>query len=174
MTLAGPTLTRSATPSPLGDIVVITDADGVLYGLDFAGNEGRLSRLVNRYWPRARVTDGAEPAAVVQALAAYFGGEVQALETLATAAGGTRFQQQVWAALREIPAGSACSYADLARRIGKPRAVRAVGQANSANPVSLVQPCHRVVAADGRLGGYAGGADRKRWLLAHEGVSVRN
>lgn len=172
--MAGPALTRATTPSPLGDIVVITDADEVLYGLDFARNEGRLSRLVGRYWPRARVTDSVAPAGIVRALAAYFGGEVNALEALAAAVGGTSFQQQVWAALREIPAGSACSYADLARRIGKPRAVRAVGQANSANPVSLVQPCHRVVAADGRLGGYAGGADRKRWLLAHEGVSVRD
>jgi methylated-DNA-[protein]-cysteine S-methyltransferase len=74
----------------------------------------------------------------------------------------------VWNALREIPAGQTTSYADLARRIGQPTAVRAVGLANGANPVSIVVPCHRVIGADGSLTGYGGGLDRKRWLLNHE------
>jgi methylated-DNA-[protein]-cysteine S-methyltransferase len=79
----------------------------------------------------------------------------------------------VWAALRDIPAGSTLSYADLARRIGEPRAVRAVGAANGANPVAVIVPCHRVIGADGTLTGYGGGLERKQWLLAHEGVLPR-
>jgi methylated-DNA-[protein]-cysteine S-methyltransferase len=82
--------------------------------------------------------------------------------------GGTEFQRAVWSALCEIPAGSTISYGELARRIGRADAVRAVGAANGANPIPVVVPCHRVVAADGSLHGYGGGLPRKRWLLAHE------
>ena len=182
--MAGPDLIRAVLPSPLGDLVVLADgsgvlhgldfaeASGVLHGLDFAGDDGRLDRLVDRYWPGARVTAGAAPAAVASAISAYFAGDARALDALPTAEGGTDFQRRVWAALRRIPAGSAWSYADLARQVGQPAAVRAVGQANGANPVSLVQPCHRVVASGGGLGGYAGGLERKAWLLRHEGVSL--
>ncbi len=83
-------------------------------------------------------------------------------------AGGTAFQRRVWGALREIPPGRTRSYGQLAAAAGRPRAARAAGAANGANPVSLVVPCHRVVGADGRLTGYGGGLERKRWLLAHE------
>ena len=81
---------------------------------------------------------------------------------------GTPFQQAVWRALRRIPTGETLSYAELARRIGRPGAVRAVGRANGANPASIVVPCHRVIGSDGTLTGYGGGIERKRWLLAHE------
>lgn len=81
---------------------------------------------------------------------------------------GTPFQKDVWARLLEIPYGDSCSYADVARAVGRPKAVRAVGMANSANPVALIVPCHRVIAADGSLGGYGGGAELKRKLLAME------
>ncbi len=170
--MEGSDLIRAVMSSPVGDLVVITDRAGVLHGLDFAGNDARLDRLVARYWPRARVAAGPAPAAVADALSAYFAGRSNALDVLTVAPGGTDFQREVWAALRRIPAGSTCSYADIARQLGRPKAVRAVGQANGANPVSLVQPCHRVVASGGGLGGYAGGLERKSWLLAHEGVSV--
>ena len=169
--MAGPDLIRAVLPSPLGDLVVLADGAGVLHGLDFAEASGRLDRLIARYWPGARVTDGAAPAAVASALAAYFAGDAGALDTL-PAEGGTDFQRTVWAALRRIPAGTTWSYADLARQVGRPAAVRAVGQANGANPVSLVQPCHRVIASGGGLGGYAGGLERKAWLLRHEGVNL--
>jgi methylated-DNA-[protein]-cysteine S-methyltransferase len=86
---------------------------------------------------------------------------------------GTPFQQTVWAALREIPCGQTISYATLARRIGRPSAVRAVGLANGANPVGIVIPCHRVIGANGTLTGYGGGLDRKRWLLSHEAGGFR-
>lgn len=83
---------------------------------------------------------------------------------------GTPFQKKVWAELSRIPHGSTISYAELAARVGNPAASRAVGSANGKNPVWLVVPCHRVIAADGTLGGYGGGLDRKAWLLKHEGI----
>jgi methylated-DNA-[protein]-cysteine S-methyltransferase len=83
---------------------------------------------------------------------------------------GTPFQHEVWRALREVAFGTVCSYGEIARRIGRPKAVRAVGAANGANPLPIVVPCHRIVGAKLRLTGYAGGLDRKRALLAHEGV----
>lgn len=81
---------------------------------------------------------------------------------------GTDFQQSVWRALRQIPFGATVTYAELAERLGKPKAIRAVGAANGRNPLSIVVPCHRVVGARGKLTGYAGGLDRKAWLLRHE------
>ena len=102
-------------------------------------------------------------------LAAYFEGDVDALDRIpAEPEGGTSFQRDVWKRLREIPAGSTISYGELARRVGRPSASRAVGMANAANPVTLIVPCHRVVRSGGALGGYAYGPDYKRWLLAHE------
>jgi len=106
----------------------------------------------------------------LQALSAYFDGDARALDSVPVDLTGTEFQQEVWAALRTIPPGRTLSYGDLAKKIGRPTAVRAVGAANGANPVSLVIPCHRVIAADGTLGGYGWGLERKRWLLAHEGA----
>ena len=90
------------------------------------------------------------------------------IDTLKVATGGTEFQRTVWAALRGSPCGATWSYAQLARQIGRPSAVRAVGHANGSNPISIVVPCHRVVGANGTLTGYGGGLARKRWLLAHE------
>jgi methylated-DNA-[protein]-cysteine S-methyltransferase len=101
---------------------------------------------------------------------AYFEGELQALEDVRVESGATDFQRRVWSALREIPPGRTVSYAELARRIGSPTAVRAVAAANARNPVAIVIPCHRVIGADGGLTGYGGGLDRKRWLLEHEGA----
>jgi len=101
-------------------------------------------------------------------LSRYFDGECGVIDTVAVELNGTDFQKSVWQALRRIPCGSTISYAELARRIGAPAAVRAVGVANGANPVALVVPCHRVIGSDGSLTGYGGGLDRKRWLLDHE------
>jgi methylated-DNA-[protein]-cysteine S-methyltransferase len=102
-------------------------------------------------------------------LTAYFDGDVDALDGIAVEPdGGTSFQRDVWKRLREIPAGSTISYGELARRVGRPSASRAVGMANAANPVTLIVPCHRVVRSDGTLGGYVGGAEVKRGLLTME------
>ncbi len=83
---------------------------------------------------------------------------------------GTPFQLKVWQELRRIPRGRTISYRELAQRVGSPKAFRAVGQANGRNPVPIIVPCHRVIAADGSLGGYASGLDKKRLLLRHEGA----
>jgi methylated-DNA-[protein]-cysteine S-methyltransferase len=101
-------------------------------------------------------------------LAAYFQGEVGALDGLVVGARGTPFQQEVWRQLRAIPVGTTISYGELARRVGRPKAPRAVGMANASNPIALIVPCHRVIRTGGALGGYAFGLDYKRWLLAHE------
>jgi methylated-DNA-[protein]-cysteine S-methyltransferase len=103
-------------------------------------------------------------------LKAYFDGDLPALADIPTATSGTPFQKKVWAALRKIPVGTTATYQTIARRIGKPLACRAVGLANGANPVALIIPCHRVIGANNRLGGYGGGLDRKQWLLTHEGA----
>jgi methylated-DNA-[protein]-cysteine S-methyltransferase len=127
-----------------------------------------LSRLHTLDVRRAR---GAGP--IGSALAAYFAGDLDALDTVPVEPEGTPFQRRVWAALRTIPAGETRGYGELARQIGHPTASRAVGAANGANPIWVVIPCHRVIGASGALTGYAGGLDAKRWLLAHErGVRV--
>ncbi len=87
---------------------------------------------------------------------------------------GTDFRKNVWNALKQIPYGQTCSYKDMACMVGNPKAVRAVGGANHANPVSIILPCHRVIGADGSLTGYGGGLWRKEWLLAHEKEVIRN
>ncbi|MEM7641433.1 MAG: methylated-DNA--[protein]-cysteine S-methyltransferase [Pseudomonadota bacterium] len=118
--------------------------------------------------------DWAEDAApLTEALAqlrAYFAGELTAFD-LALSPGGTTFQRSVWLTLPDIGFGETASYSDIARRIGRPRATRAVGAANGANPLPIVLPCHRIVGADGSLTGFGGGLPIKRFLLAHEGRS---
>jgi len=109
---------------------------------------------------------------VFDVVAAYFGGDVDALDSLLVDASGTEFQRSVWAQLRLIPAGTTISYGELARRVGNPNASRAVGMANASNPITLIVPCHRVVRTGGAIGGYYYGTDVKRWLLAHEARDV--
>ena len=108
--------------------------------------------------------------AVKKELAAYFAGVPTDFGSLALDPRGTPFQGRVWEELRRIPRGTTISYRELARRLGSPKAFRAVGQANAVNPIPIIIPCHRVIASDGTLGGYSSGLDRKRWLLQHEGA----
>ena len=107
---------------------------------------------------------------VKRELAAYFHGSPTAFSSLPLDPHGTPFQLKVWQELRKIPYGAAISYKELAARAGNPRACRAVGQANGCNPIPIIIPCHRVISADGSLGGYSSGLERKRRLLRHEGV----
>jgi methylated-DNA-[protein]-cysteine S-methyltransferase len=158
--------------SPIGEIDVVTDAEGRLRVLEFHDQPQRLARALRLHHRDQRVEAGVAPTAVREGLAAYFAGELQALKTVPWTIGGTAFQHEVWNALVEIPIGVATTYAQLAARIGRPTAVRAMGAANGANPIAIVVPCHRVIGADGSLTGYGGGIARKRWLLAHEGVSA--
>jgi methylated-DNA-[protein]-cysteine S-methyltransferase len=108
--------------------------------------------------------------AVKRELTAYFDGAPTDFAALKLDPRGTPFQLRVWQELRGIPWGQTISYGELARRVGNPKASRAVGQANAINPIPLIIPCHRVIAGDGSLGGYSSGLDRKRWLLRHEGA----
>lgn len=156
--------------SPIGQILLATDGAGVLRGLVFADGEEDLHRLLRLHYGDVDLKHGDSPATVRANLAAYFGGDLAALDRIPWETGGTPFQRSVWTALTGIPAGTTMTYGALAAEIGAPRAVRAVGHANGANPISVVVPCHRLVGANGALTGYGGGLDRKRWLLEHEGV----
>jgi methylated-DNA-[protein]-cysteine S-methyltransferase len=118
--------------------------------------------------PRAAPRRLPEAVPVRDLLAAYFAGDIDALDAIRVAPEGTVFKQLVWKALREVRAGSTISYGELAARVGAPGAARAVGTANATNPICLVIPCHRVVRAGGDIGNYGFGVDRKRWLIDHE------
>ncbi len=162
--------TLSRLPSPLGDLLAVTATDGTLHALDFVDFEARLRRLFARHHPGVNLAPGEPPAELTAALAAYFAGDVTALDGLPVARIGSEFQRRVWAALRQIPAGETRSYGQLAAAIGQPTASRAIGLANGANPIGIVVPCHRVIGSGGALTGYAGGVERKAWLLRHEGA----
>ena len=164
------TLTLDRAATPVGEVLLVTDGEGAVRALDFADYEDRMTRLLARHAPGASMKAGRAPEPVRTALERYFGGDVHALDGLPVTTGGTDFQRSVWKALRAIPAGETRTYGQLAAAIGSPKAVRAVGLANGRNPVALIVPCHRVIGANGTLTGYAGGLERKRWLLQHEGI----
>ena len=156
-----------------GEMLLVTDDQDRLRALDWTDHTARMRRLLRlHYGPAVTLAEGRAPSLARLALGAYLAGDVGAIDGLVVETAGTPFQRAVWAGLRSIPAGETLTYAALAARIGRPAAVRAVGAANGANPVGVVVPCHRVIGADGSLTGYGGGLERKRWLLAHEGVRV--
>jgi methylated-DNA-[protein]-cysteine S-methyltransferase len=163
-------LTLEKLPSPIGTILLVCDGEAIR-ALDFEEFEPRFKRLLPRHCGDAEIIEGNAPRQITDAIRAYFAGDIRALDALPTATGGTEFQRSVWAGLRKIPAGKTWSYGELAKHIGKPKAMRAVGLANGGNPVAIVVPCHRVIGADGSLTGYGGGMPRKRWLLEHEGAA---
>lgn len=165
-------LTLERITTPVGEALLVTDADGTVRALDFADFEDRMMRLLARHAPGATLVQGRAHPTARAAVQAYFGGDARALDGLVVKTGGTVFQRSVWAALRAIPAGETRSYGQLAAAVGSPKAVRAAGLANGQNPIAVIVPCHRVIGANGTLTGYAGGLERKRWLLAHEGVAV--
>lgn len=173
-----PTLTGLAVDTfgtPIGTMLVASDRDGFVRAVDWDDYEERMRRLARLHYGAVALdrAPGSMSAAVRDALGRYFAGERDALAEVPVRTGGTAFQREVWGALRAIPPGETRSYGELARTIGRPSAVRAVGLANGANPVGVVVPCHRVIGADGTLTGYGGGIDRKRWLLQHEGAAFR-
>jgi methylated-DNA-[protein]-cysteine S-methyltransferase len=160
-------------PTVTGDMLIVTDDQDRLRAVDWADYEARMTRLLRlHYGEDVILAEGRAPSSARYALEAYLAGDLAAIDTLPTETAGTPFQRAVWADLRAIPVGETLTYAALAARIGKPAAVRAVGAANGANPVGVVVPCHRVIGADGSLTGYGGGLQRKRWLLAHEGMRI--
>lgn len=164
-----PHLAFDETATPLGPLLVVTGPRGVC-AIEFADHDARMRGHLERWFGAGAPARRGDPAGAIPRLRAYFDGALAALEDLAVDPRGTPFQREVWNALRAIPPGRTRSYADIARALGRPRAVRAVGAANGRNPIAIAVPCHRVVGTDGTLTGYAGGIERKRWLLAHEGV----
>ena len=151
--------------SPVGTLL-LTANDKALTGIHFSG--GRRAQVVGADWKERPGHPVLRKA--VRQLGEYFAGKRKTFD-LPLAPEGTPFQRDVWKALRAIPYGKTQSYGDIARRIGRPKAVRAVGAANGANPISIVVPCHRVIGADGSLTGYGGGLPRKKKLLTLEHVS---
>lgn len=164
------TFALERVPTPIGRMLVLTDAQQRLRAVDWEDFEARMHTLLRRQYGKAAVAlqDASQPSAARRQLEDYFDGHVAAIADLPVALGGTEFQRQVWQALRGIASGSTVSYGALATRISRPTAVRAVGLANGANPVGIVIPCHRVIGANASLTGYGGGLHRKRWLLEHE------
>lgn len=158
--------------SPLGELLLWTDTQQQVYALDWTDYQDRMQSLLLRQHPKQhyRIESRSQTTTTSATIQSYFAGDLFALETIKYVLGGTPFQQQVWQALRAIPCGSTWSYAQLAQHIERPKAIRAVGVANGANPISLIIPCHRVIGQNQQLVGYAGGLERKRWLLQHEGA----
>jgi methylated-DNA-[protein]-cysteine S-methyltransferase len=165
------TLILDRLETPIGIALVVTDEESVLRAFNWADYEPAMQSWIARRYAGVALVGGRGP--LRPAFEAYFGGEQNALNAVAWEGPGTDFQRRVWAALCEIPVGQTWSYAQLANRIGRPTAVRAVGLANGSNPVALVVPCHRVIGSNGSLTGYGGGLHRKRWLLQHEGATFR-
>lgn len=163
-------------PSPVGTLELVTDSQDRLHALQWEAGEAALAARLKRHYGQGVHLEmrSSGPSAAWQALEAYFAGDLHATEGLSVAGAGTAFQRDVWAALRSIPVGETLSYGALAAKIGRPKAVRAVGLANGANPIAIVVPCHRVIGADCSLTGFGGGLDRKRWLLSHEGAYYRD
>ena len=133
------------------------------------GTDERAARVTLRKWyPTEPIESNEDPGGAASVLSRYFGGDLDALDDVAVEMNGTDFQKRVWSALRGVKAGRTSSYSALAKKIGSPAAVRAVGSANGANPVAIIVPCHRIIGTNGTLTGYGGGLRRKEWLLRHE------
>jgi methylated-DNA-[protein]-cysteine S-methyltransferase len=162
-------LDRLATP--IGTALLVTDDAAALRALDWEDYEARMKDLLRRQYGEVILTERQAPVALVTALSGYFKGDLDRLSDITWRVAGTPFQQKVWSALPGIPAGQTMSYGAMAAQLQSPRAMRAVGHANGANPISVVLPCHRLIGSDGKLVKYGGGLDRKRWLLRHEGVA---
>ena len=156
--------------SPIGKLTVAARGSKVCL-VHFGPAHKYVRTALATWYPGVSIESSDDPGGVARVLARYFDGDLASLDEVEVELHGTTFQQKVWNALRTVTAGTTTSYAELARRVGTPAAVRAVGAANGANPVAVVLPCHRIIGSDGSLTGYGGGLERKRWLLDHEGVS---
>jgi methylated-DNA-[protein]-cysteine S-methyltransferase len=153
--------------TPIGALLLVSDARGRLRMLEFADKQERWRSVFRRHFHEKEFVEKRDRE-IAAKLTRYFKGDIAALDAIDTDAQGTDFQQACWKNLRKIRPGTTTTYGALAARMGKASAMRAVGLANGANPIAIVVPCHRVVGSDGGLTGYGGGLERKRWLLDHE------
>jgi methylated-DNA-[protein]-cysteine S-methyltransferase len=156
--------------SPVGPILLLTDDEDHVRALDWEDYAPRMHQLLRLQNGTVQLEPKSVPSSARRAIEAYFEGDLTAIDSLPVKTGGTGFQREVWAALRTIPTGETTTYGTLAIKLGRPKAMRAVGMANGANPISVIVPCHRVIGANTSLTGYGGGIERKRWLLRHEGA----
>jgi methylated-DNA-[protein]-cysteine S-methyltransferase len=164
---------RIAMKTPIGVLTIESNKKAVTL-ITLPGEEGEHFQAANGRTPAPKLPDGPVPeplALAVAQLEEYFAGRRQQFD-LPLELDGTDFQRRVWLTLAEIPYGETVSYAQMAMMVGRPNAYRAVGQANGANPIPIVLPCHRVLASGGGLGGYGGGLPMKRQLLEMEGVQI--
>jgi len=154
--------------TPVGPLTVAA-RDGRTCLVSFGGNEDAARAALAKWYGAQTLRASSDPGGTATVLRRYFSGETDVLDDVEVEMNGTDFQRRVWAALRAVKAGQTASYAQVARNIGAPSAVRAVGTANGANPVAIVVPCHRIIGTNGTLTGYGGGLTLKQWLLQHEG-----
>jgi len=154
--------------SPVGRLLIAGDDDGALVSLDYEDYPERMQTLLESRFGACELRSASDPVGIIDRLGRYFGEGVDTFAEVPVNLTGTPLQVQVWQALRTIPSGGTRSYGQLAASLGKPKAARAIGHANSQNPVGIVVPCHRVIGSNGKLTGYAGGLQRKEWLLRHE------
>ncbi len=162
------------TQTPLGEAVLISGLDGALRLFYWDDPTHRWKAALRRRYGEATLKEKKNAFGHAKVLKRYFDGDIASVDEIDVSFAGTPFQNKVWNALRKIPGGATTSYGALAKKIGKPDAVRAVGLANGQNPISLIVPCHRVIGSNGALTGYGGGLPRKRWLLDHEARYTRN
>ncbi len=155
--------------TPIGTLTTVAGPKG-LCAVTFEGQAAEIEHWLERRFGQVELKPVASLPKITAPLKAYFAGDLGALDRIDVDMGGTEFQKQVWTRLRKVRVGTTVAYGELARAIGRPAATRAVAAANAHNPVPIVVPCHRVIAADGSLWGYGGGLERKRWLLRHEGA----
>lgn len=163
-------LYQSTIESPVGPLRILSTPEGLAAVLFRKRSRRSSDSWVRRRFPGVEVVEAGNKHRVLdRQIREYFEGRRRVF-ALSLDLRGTDFQKKVWTAVARIPYGQTVSYGEIAHLVGKPKAVRAVGAANGANPISIIIPCHRVIGADGSLTGYGGGLKNKRWLLAHEGI----
>ncbi len=153
--------------TPIGDLQIMIKGDVIIL-CEFADRTERITRHLDKYYDDAEIVNIVAPLPIKTIFDSYFGGESNNFCALPIAPAGSPYQLRVWNYLQTIPSGSTQSYGEMAKNLGS--SPRAVGGANGRNTIALIVPCHRVIGADGALTGYAGGIERKQWLLRHEGA----
>lgn len=167
-------LIKEVFSSPIGDVDIISDNKG-LVSIEFSWDgQSKLPQKPAQYYDITSDFSNdnkSYSSVVVSQLEEYFSGKRQKFSLEFSLHRGTEFQRLVWSEMQKIPFGETVTYAEIARKIGRPKAARAVGMACNKNPVCIIVPCHRVVGSSGALTGYAGGLAKKQWLLTHEGCA---
>lgn len=158
-------LNRFSIETPIGDLQVMMNESAIVL-CEFSDHQARITKHLAKHHAGAEIVDIEAPEKISAAFENYFSGNVDALNELAFSPSGTAHELKIWHYLRTVPAGTTQSYGEMAKNLNS--SPRAVGGANGRNAIALIIPCHRIIGADGALTGYAGGLERKQWLLRHE------